>query len=126
MFGNPRHRTMRLEDGEMVVQIRGGGRRRNVSYPSNLPHAGLWSETEGYAILYFGARAGRRPGSILAFDPSLDVKTTDAEILVRGPRERIRNLLDNGPPFCRARLRQTARDPSALTGFRFPSRAAHG
>src|SRR5262247_2972415 len=64
----PRFRTLRLEDGEVVVPL---GRKRHggAEWPSYRPHAGRWSGAESYALLQAGSHAGRRARIVHKFDP---------------------------------------------------------
>lgn len=114
-LGNPRHRTLRLEDGELVVALRGASGPRRC----DRPHAGLWGPGVGYVFVQSPGRVRRRAGACLAFDPGLEDRSSDAEVLILGTVEQIARLVSAGPAFCRARVLQTARDASRLAGFRF-------
>jgi hypothetical protein len=118
-----RFRAFRLEDGEVVVALGRRERRGIPGWPSDRPHAGVWSDSDSYALTGVGSRPGRRARVIRDFDARLRVTATDAEILVRGPHDAIGRLIVEGPGFCRARRRQTPRDASRLTCHRFKATA---
>jgi len=122
LFGNPRFRTMRLEDGEEVIRLAGGG-RKGSGWPSDKPHAGVWGGDRSYLLVPSGASTRRRVQRLLESSPALENRSGDAEVLVVGPMAGIARLLESGPPFCRARVRRPPSDATALAPFRFPPAA---
>jgi hypothetical protein len=122
MFGNVRHRTMKLEDGEQVVRLVGGGRAKD-GWPSDKPHAGMWGEGVAYLLVPSGSATRRRVRALLEAEPGLSDRSGDREVLVTGPTQAIARLLESGPPFARVRLRRVGGDASRLIAYRFPAAA---
>lgn len=120
-----RFRTIRLEDGEPVIPLR--GRRPKPRHPSDAPHAGLWAPGLGYVLVPFslGKRTPLRATLGVYFEtlgvPAVD-RSSDSEILFLAPLEAIFSLLKSGPPSCRARIRHSPRSAAHLTAHRFKSR----
>ena len=119
----PRFRTMRLEDGELVVMLRGARRKFTDGWMSDQPHAGDWSRVLSYALIP-ATRPGARARAVLGFDRNLSVNPTDDAVLVTGPHDAVGKLLSEGPSFCRAKIRrlpqpQTAAQVAALALHRF-------
>lgn len=106
-----RLKMMRLEDGEVVIPLRGGRKDR---YPSNSPHAGIWSETEWYALVPC-PRPGRTVDAACAFDWALTFKITDNAAIVFGAPTSILSLITKGPLKFRAKsLRKVSAETLAL------------
>lgn len=100
-----RLRTLKLEDGEVVVPLRGAKKDR---YPSNNPHAGKWSEAEWYVLIPTNYPA-RTADAATGFDWALTFKLTDNAVLVFGAPISILALITKGPNKFRARtLRRLA------------------
>ena len=116
LFGDPRHRVWRLEDGERVVMLR-AARRRCAGWRSDQPHAGLWGPGTAYVLVPTTGSVRRRAIACLTFDPALRDRSSDVEVLVLGSVEQIARLISSGPAFCRARVRP-AHSPEALARLR--------
>jgi hypothetical protein len=94
-----RLRTMRLEDGEVVVPLRGW--KKSLRFDSNNPHAGEWGQGIWYALIPC-KRPGIIAGSVLAHNTELDPKTTDDAVLIHGSPGAIIELITKGPKKFRA------------------------
>lgn len=94
--------TMRLEDGEQVVRLKGGrGARR---YNSDRPHAGVWGPETDYVLVpcRSSRQAKLRAGSLLSSFPMLDDRSPDDGILMLGAPAAIYAVLTQGPAWCQA------------------------
>lgn len=94
-----RLKVARLEDGEVVVPLRGGKKGR---YPSNNPHAGLWGEDLWYALVQT-RYPSRTADAATRFDWALTFNITDEEVIVFGAPLSILALITKGPNAFRAR-----------------------
>ena len=112
-----RFRTMRLEDGEQVIRLRGAARG---SHKSDRPHSGTWGHGKSYLLVpcqserSLKLRLNACPG--LA---GLENRSGDVEILLIGPEAEITHLIANGPAWCRAQKRRPGRPAPHLDQFKF-------
>lgn len=120
LFGNPRFRIMRLEDGEQVVRLAGGPKSRS-GWPSDKPHAGMWGGGVAYLLMPSVLSPERRFRAMAEQVQGLKDRSGDKELLVTGPTASILSLLESGPSFCRARLKRAGGDASHLAAYRFPA-----
>ena len=96
------YKTWLLEDGEEVIRLRGAGRKTPRSgRRSDRPHAGWWGAERMY-LLVPHSKPGSLTNKLVALEPGLENRSSDAEVLVIGPEPVIRRLLDAGPSRCRA------------------------
>lgn len=109
-----RFRTARLEDGEVVIRLRGKGGR----YPSDQPHAGVWSRSEMY-ILVPSSQPDRRVVQALAMFPVLRSQSGEDAVLLIGADDVILTLISTGPSWCRARVRKAPETASHLSKHAF-------
>jgi hypothetical protein len=101
-------RTCRLGDGEVVIRLpRGDG-----------AHAGKWGADCWYLLIPCSMPA-RRAGKLLAFEPALRNRSSDAEVLVLGSQAEILRCLLGGPVWSRARRRRIGRPAPHLAAHRF-------
>lgn len=93
--------TMRLEDGESVIRLRGG---RGLQRKSDRPHAGVWGKKTSYVLVPCRTRHQTRMRAALAVSSveGITDRSSDAEVLVLGTHEAIERLITSGPAFCRA------------------------
>lgn len=94
--------TMRLEDGEQVVRLRGGRGKRQ--WNSDRPHAGLWGQNLAYVLIPGLGQRSATTRSRLAQEryPDLQNRSGEGEVLLIGPVDRILELVTKGPLWCRA------------------------
>ena len=106
-----RWRTRFLEDGELVIRLRGGG------------HAGAWGRETWYLCVPCKSPA-RRAAKL----PDLHDKSGDAELLMLGPTHRmVFSVLANGPPWARAARKPAGRSAADLLATSFRCKGpAHG
>jgi len=126
VLGNPRFRTMKLEDGEEVIMLRGSRKKPldpngRPTYRSNCPHAGVWGKKTCYVLVPSARGVSNRARKCLSFGPGLVDRSGDFELLILGPSNEITNLITSGPSFCRAMTRRTVSPERAesMRQFRF-------
>jgi hypothetical protein len=122
-----RFRTRKNEDGEVVVRLVGKAR----GYPSDFPHAGMWSKTRWYIYLPCSQPARRAKIALnwSILKNSLQDHSGDSELLLLGTEGEILALLTSGPAWIRARHKATRTTDQKLAAserlapHRFKSRA---
>lgn len=98
-----RLKIMRLEDGEVVIPLRGW--KKKARHGSDNPHCGIWGANLWYVLIE--AKQPNRPaGAALAFDTTLTPKTTDNACMVFGSASQILSLVTKGPKPFRAMKRR--------------------
>lgn len=98
-----RLRTIKLEDGELVIPLRGAKKTR---YPSANPHAGVWG-TDRWYVMVPTTRPVLTQNKATDFDWALEFTLADDAVLVFGHPNSILDLIINGPPVFRARQRRS-------------------
>lgn len=95
--------TMRLEDGEQVVRLR-GGRGKGLAWKSDRPHAGVWGPEKDYVLVpcQTSASAKRRAKVAVSSWPGLNDRSSDDAVLLLGPPGLIERFMTEGPPWARA------------------------
>lgn len=113
----------KLEDGERVIRLRGGTRG---GFKSDQPHAGTWGTEKAYVLVPSGSirAVNARVKKALEFDPSLENRSSEAEVLLLGSFPRITDLIVRGPLFCRARAVRAATPTDHLSRWQFRPGAA--
>lgn len=108
-------RTTRLEDGELVIRLRGKARG---GWPSDHAHAGMWSDDTMYVLVPV-EHPKRRAHSAREMFPRLVDRSSDGEVLLLGSDEDILKLITTGPDWCRARKkRQVSPEEAAASAER--------
>lgn len=118
MLDSSLFRLWKLEDGELVVRLR-GSKRRTSGWRSCLPHASKWSLMEAYIYVPCSTRTVRRRFQKLASKwPRMAWRGGDWELLAVGPTEDVLEAITVGPLWCRA-LRRRLANADHLANHRF-------
>jgi hypothetical protein len=105
-----RLRTARLEDGELVIRLRGA--------EVNRAHAGAWGVGRWYVLLECG-RPGAASRVLSAFD--MQVAANDAGVLAIGDEAGLLRVFATGPVWARPRRRRPEGSAEHLAAFRMPA-----
>jgi hypothetical protein len=104
--------TMRLEDGEQVIRLRGCKR---LGWKSSHPHAGIWGAKTHYVLVPCRSTRSVNQKVTMALRSfvGLTDRSSDAEVLLLGSPEVIEALITTGPRWCRARISKAGRPRTA-------------
>jgi hypothetical protein len=104
-------RTKRIEDGELVIRLRG---KKQGAWPSDHTHAGMWSSDTMYVLVPCNHPRGRAQAACQQF-PHLVDRSSDGEVLLLGSIEDVLALLSSGPMWARARKKRQVSPEEAAT-----------